>query len=94
MQSVKMPLVNEVFLGRELLIETGRLEDHADLLSYRITILRDIGSEHLYVTGRNWNQRGENAKERGFPAAIWPKQPEDLAGLHGERKLSSAVRAP
>ena len=82
-----MPLMPEVFLGGQLLIEAWGLEDDADLPAKLIAIRGKIESEHGDFAGLDGNERAENSKESGFAAAVGAEESEDFAAADFEGKI-------
>src|SRR6185437_15531397 len=79
-QAIEMPLMHQIFLSRELFIEAGGLEDHANALTDCVALRRGIQIKHPYVPRLNRDERGENTKERGLSAAIRTEKAEHFAG--------------
>src|SRR5690349_8254669 len=71
----------QVLRDRELLVETWRLEDHADPQTHLGRLPSDVIAENTRRALLNRDQRREKTKQRRFAAAIWTKEREDLAGL-------------
>src|SRR5215469_8919693 len=79
--------MNEVFLGGQLLVETGGLEDHADLLANAVAIDSGAEAENPDATLRRGDQRREDAEERRLPAAVGAEKAEDFAGLDAQAQV-------
>ncbi len=63
-QSVEMALMQQVFTGGELLIETGRLKHDAKPRANEIPLDGGIDAENPHVPGGGWNERREDAEQR------------------------------
>ena len=83
-KAVQMALVAQVLGHRQCLIEALRLEHYADCAAHGGGIARDIVTGNFGAAAGGRHHGGEDAEERGFPAAVRPQQAEDLACLDFE----------
>jgi cell wall-associated NlpC family hydrolase len=84
-----MSLLTKVFIGGQLFIEAGRLEDDSDLAAHFFALLRQVQAENLYRCRRGGDQRAQDAEERGFSAAVGAEKSKNLPD-----RSASAVRWP
>src|SRR5947209_4475970 len=76
-----MPVMPQVFLGGELLIQAWRLKYHADLPANLIALPQQIQPEDFDCSFAGRDERGEDSKQGRFPRAIGAEQPENLPWL-------------
>src|SRR5690348_13509835 len=90
-----MPLMFQVLVDRELAVEAGRLERHADARPNGGGIRLDIQPQGLHAASLHGQQRREDAEQRGLAAAVGTEQSEDLSRLdrevHARERLALTV---
>src|SRR5271170_4451853 len=79
-----MSLVLQIFRDGEFEVDAARLEDDTELLAHSIRVARDVEALNASAPAGRRHQRGEDAKERGFAAAVRAEEAEDLTGAHLE----------
>ncbi len=78
-------MMAEVFLGGELFIEAGGLEDDADIFAHAIALRREVEFQDADDAGAiDGNERGKQPEERGFAAAVRTEETEDFAPANDE----------
>ena len=70
-----------------MFIETGGLEDDADVLAEAVSMLRQIESEECDFAGRGGDEGAEDSEEGGFAAAVGAEEAEDFAAADLERQI-------
>ena len=85
--AVQMPVMPEVFVHGQPGVEAGRLEGHADLMPDFLRLPRHIKPEDVDRSRLHGEQGAEDAKQRGFAAAVGAEQSENGFGSHGEGEV-------
>ena len=83
----QVAVVDQVLLGRQLLVEAGGLEDDADLPADAVP---GVGRVHPHDTDparRGGDEGRQDAEQRRLAAAVGAEQRECLAGLDPQRQL-------
>src|SRR5208282_2866755 len=83
-QTVEVSLMPEVFVGRELGINALGLEDDTDVAAQGPRLADGIEAGDGGAPGRGDHERGENAEQGGFAAAVRPQQTKKLGGANVE----------
>jgi hypothetical protein len=85
---------DEVLGGREPVVETGVLGEHAGPGTHRIAVDRGVEPQHVDPAAVGWQDAVEQAHPRGLAGAVGPEQGEHLArgGLYGEPVERNAGR--
>jgi hypothetical protein len=84
-QTVEMSLMPEIFVGRELEVDTLRLEDDTNLPPHPRWFLCRVATHDGGAPGRRNHQCGKDPEERGLAAAVRTQQAEQFCGAHVER---------
>ena len=81
---MQVSLSAEIFLHRQLLIQTLRLEHNADPPANRAWLASHVMPANRRFALRRRHQRGKNAEQCGLSAAVRSEQTEDFAFVHAE----------
>ena len=84
-QTIQVPLMPQVFRGRQLHINTLRLKNHTDVTANGIRISSDINVQNGRPATKRNHQCGENSKEGSLAAAVWAQKAEQFGCLHVKR---------
>lgn len=75
----------EIFVGGELGVDALGLENDADVAAKRSGLANRVeASDHGAAGSRN-HERGKNAEESGFTAAVRTEETEEFGGANVER---------
>ncbi len=84
-QAVEVSLMPEVLVGGELGIDALGLEDDADVTAQGSGLPDGVKAGDGGAAGRRHHERGKNAEESGFSAAVRTEQTKKLGGADVER---------
>jgi hypothetical protein len=87
-EAIEMALVAEVFFGGQLLVETGGLEDDADLAADEIALGFEVEAQEVDGAIAQGDEGGEDSEEGCFTAAIGAEKAEDGGGGDGEVEVA------
>src|SRR5262249_13598850 len=93
-KSVQMTLPAQILLDRELLVETLRLEHHADLAPHLAGLARHVEPCDFRAASARRHQRRKNAEHGRLAAAVRSQQPEDFALLYFEADAGERSALP
>ncbi len=92
-QAVEVSLMPEVFVGGQLGVDALGLEDDTDVAPQRARLANGVEAGDGGAAGSRDHERGKNAKESGFTAAVRAEKAEEFrrADVEGDAAEGGAI---